>query len=280
MIAVFKRYTKRDFKRMAFAFLCGYIGLLVFLYVAQRSFIYVPDRHMKAPEFYGVQGYDVVQVTTDDGLTLSGWYHAPATPNSPVIVYFHGNGGSLIQRTERAKLYAQSGYGVLFGEYRGYGGNPGKPSQDGLFSDARAYIDWLRAQGIADGHIVLYGESLGTGVATYVAADYAPDVRGLILESPYTSLADIGRMRFFFVPVDLMLQDKFDTKSRIGRVTVPVLILHGRRDMIVPFKYGERVFKAANEPKSFREFPDAGHNDLYLKGAWPAVREFVDALPR
>ena len=278
MIAILKRYTKRDLKRMAFAIICGYIGLLVFLYAAQRSFIYVPDRHMESPEYYGVQGYEVVQVTTEDGLTLSGWYHAPSSPTAPVIVYFHGNGGSLIQRTERAKLYAQSGYGVLFGEYRGYGGNPGKPSQDGLFADARAYIDWLRARGVADDKVILYGESLGTGVATYVAAEYAPGVRGLVLESPYTSLGDIGRMRFFFVPVDLMLKDKFDTKSRIGAVKVPVLIIHGRHDMIVPFKYGERVYQAANAPKLFREFSDAGHNDLYPKGAWPVVREFMDAL--
>ncbi len=278
MIAILKRYTKRDLKRMAFAIICGYIGLLVFLYAAQRSFIYVPDRHMESPEYYGVQGYEVVQVTTEDGLTLSGWYHAPSSPVAPVIVYFHGNGGSLIQRTERANLYAQAGYGVLFGEYRGYGGNPGQPSQDGLFADARAYIDWLRARGVADDKVILYGESLGTGVATYVAAEYAPGVRGLVLESPYTSLGDIGRMRFFFVPVDLMLKDKFDTKSRIGTVKVPVLVIHGRRDMIVPFKYGERVYQAANAPKLFREFSDAGHNDLYPKGAWPVVREFMDAL--
>ncbi|WP_435641663.1 alpha/beta hydrolase [Micavibrio aeruginosavorus] len=280
MIAFLKRYTAKDFKRMAFATLCGYIALLVILYATQRNFIYIPDRHMEAPEFYGVQDYQVVPVTTDDGLTLSGWYHAPSSPDRPVIVYFHGNGGSLIQRTERANLYAQAGYGVLFGEYRGYGGNPGKPSQNGLFSDARAYIDWLRARGVAENNIILYGESLGTGVATYVAAEYATGVRGLVLESPYTSLSDIGRIRFFFVPIDLLMKDKFDTKSRIGSVKTPILVLHGSRDMVVPFKYGERVFEVAPQPKYFHEFPEAGHNDLYANGAWPVVRGFIDALPQ
>jgi fermentation-respiration switch protein FrsA (DUF1100 family) len=263
---------------MAFAFLCGYLTLLVFLYVTQRSFIFVPDQRLGLPESYGVTGYAVVQVQTDDGLTLSGWYHPPSSKDKPTILYFHGNGGSLAQRTERANLYARDGYGVLFGEYRGYGGNPGQPSEQGLFSDARAYLDWLRAQGAKVSDIVLYGESLGTGVVTYIAAEYAPDVRGVVLEAPYTSLADLGRKRFFFVPVDLMMKDKFDTRSRIAAVKAPLLIIHGRRDMIVPFKYGEHVFASAQQPKYFHEFPDAGHNDLYLNGAWPVVRAFTDSL--
>ena len=274
------KFNKTSMKRHAFAFLCGYAVLLIFLYANQRSFVYVPMAAQLSPSDYNLTGFDVVGVTPDDGIgEVYGWYHAAPSANAPTILYFHGNGGNLSHRTGRADVLAKAGYGVLMAGYRGYGGNTGTPSEQGLYADARAYVDWLRARGVRDDHIILYGESLGTGVATYIAAAYMPDAKALVLEAPYTSLVDLARPRFFFVPVDLLMRDRFDSERRISSVHIPILIIHGRKDSVVPFRYGQRLFAAATGDKFFHEFPDAGHNDLYLKGAWPIVRAFINNLP-
>jgi fermentation-respiration switch protein FrsA (DUF1100 family) len=253
-----------------------YLGVLLVLFMIQSSFIYFPDITRPDPAMFGVPDMKTVTVRTDDGLLLEGWYTAPKDPDGPVIVLFHGNGGHMGIRAFKSRGYVERGYGFLLAEYRGYGGNPGSPGEKGFYDDAKAYIEWLiKDQGIAESKIILYGESLGTGVATEMALQY-PAIAALVLETPYTSLTELAQSQFFFVPAFLLIRDRFDSMRKIGSVKAPVLILHGKHDIVVPFHYGEKLFAAAKEPKEMAVYPDGGHNDLYMHGAGNDVLRFLD----
>jgi uncharacterized protein len=249
-----------------YAMLCG--GL----YVVQRQILYIPDRNRPSVATVGLAGVRDIFITTSDGLRLLAWY-APPHPGGTVIAYFHGNGGHIGYRAERLKRLVRAGFGALFLEYRGYGGNPGTPTQDGLFADARAALDFLANQGIRAERTVLYGESLGSGVAVQMASERP--VAAVVLEAPYDSVAAVARRHYAFVPVNLMLKDRFDSIARISAVQAPILLMHGERDTIVPVEAGRRLFAAANEPKEIWTAPDGGHNDLALYGALDVAVDFV-----
>ena len=167
------------------------------------------------------------------------------------------------------------GYGVLLAEYRGYGGNPGGPSEQGFYADGRAYIDWLKREKKPE-KIVIYGESIGSGTAVQMATEY--DVSGLVLETPFTSLVDIAAAQYFFVPVRYLLQDRFDNIGKITKVKAPKLVLHGLKDGTIPYASGRSLFDAAPEPKNFVDFPDGGHNNLYDFAAADYVIEFLNRI--
>lgn len=254
-----------------------YLVTALFMYLAQRSFMYYPDTSVPSRAAMGVPDMDVVTVETADGLTISGWYKAPAEPEKPVIVLFHGNASHYAGRSFKARFFMDRGYGYLLAGYRGYGGNEGRPSERGLYEDGRAYMDWLIEQGgIAPEKIVLSGESLGTGVAIQLATEY-PDIGALVLETPFTSFVDLARRHFFIFPLRLLMKDRFYNIDKIGDITTPVLFVHGRRDMIVPFDNGHRLYQAANEPKVLTDLPLAGHNDIYMHGAALHILEFLDS---
>jgi fermentation-respiration switch protein FrsA (DUF1100 family) len=250
-----------------------YLALVALLYLSQRQLLYLPDRsppHLGALARLGVEE---VAIPTADGLALRSWYR-PASGERPVIVYFHGNGGHIGYRADRVERFAREGYGVLMLGYRGYGGNPGTPSETGLFEDAAAALRFVRAQDVPGYRIVLYGESLGTGVAVWVATSHA--VGAIVLESPYTSIADVAQHHYPFVPAAWLVSDRYDSLSRIGQVQAPILTLHGARDNVIPFSFGERLFAAAPEPKEQWIAPDAGHNDLGRSGALDIAIAFIE----
>jgi fermentation-respiration switch protein FrsA (DUF1100 family) len=249
-----------------YAMLCG--GLYVF----QRHLLYLPDTSRPDVAALGLAGVRDVSIRTADGLWLLAWY-AAASPRRPTIAYFHGNGGHIGYRAERLRRFVGEGLGALFLEYRGYGGNPGSPTQDGLFTDARAAPDFLAAQDVGPARTVLYGESLGAGVAVRMASERL--VAALLLEAPFDSVAAVARHHYAFLPVNLLLKDRFDSVARIGAVRVPVLVMHGERDMIVPVASGRRLFAAANEPKEIWTAPAAGHNDLAHHGALDVAVDFI-----
>ena len=251
----------------------AYSAMLAYLYFYQRQLLYFPDRsrpQLGALEQIGVRE---VRVTTADGLGLTSWY-LPPRQGRPVIAYFHGNGGNIAYRADRAQRFAREGYGVLLVGYRGYGGNPGAPSEAGLFEDARAGLDLLRTEGIADGRVVLYGESLGTAVAVHGATRHS--VGAIILESPFTSIAALAQYHYPFVPATLLVWDRFDSLSRIAEVRAPLLMLQGGRDAVAPFRFGEALFAAAPEPKERWLAPQAGHEDLAGFGALDAAVAFIE----
>jgi fermentation-respiration switch protein FrsA (DUF1100 family) len=246
------------------------VGILTW---RQRRLVYVPDTNLPDLSAAEVPGAHETTVHTGDGLDLLAWQVAAADDRQPVVLYLHGNGGHIGYRTRRFATLNRLGWGVLLLEYRGYGGNAGSPTETGLIEDARAGYAALVASGIPARRIVLWGESLGSGVAVRLAAEM--EVGAVLLEAPYTSIAAIARQRFPFVPVDWLLWDRFDLIGRIGSVDAPVLVMAGVQDIIVPPAMSQAVFAAANEPKVFWLAPDAGHNDLVEAGAFDVAQAFV-----
>jgi fermentation-respiration switch protein FrsA (DUF1100 family) len=250
----------------------GYALLVTALYFGQRSLLYLPDRTRPRLGPLAEFGFREITLTTADGLSLLSWYRPPHE-GAPVVAYFHGNGGNLGNRTNRMMGFAQEGLGVLLLEYRGYGGNPGAPTEAGLYADADAALDFLSQDGIPASRLVIYGESLGSGVAAHMAAER--ELAALILEAPFTRLADAASYHYSFVPVSVLLRDRFDSLSAIGKIRAPILILHGERDRVIPVRFGRALLAAAPEPKEGWFSPDAGHEDLARFGALDAVFDFI-----
>ena len=251
----------------------AYAALVGGLYLFQRQLIYYPDR--ARPELFGLEQLGVREavLSTEDGLSLLSWY-LPAQPGRPVVAYFHGNGGHIGYRAERLLRFAREGFGVLMAEYRGYGGNPGSPSETGFYADGRAALAFLERQAVAPNRLVLYGESLGSGVAVQLAVQH--QIAGLILEAPPTSVAEVAQCHFPYVPAARLVTDRFDSLSRIGQVRAPILVLHGEGDRVVPVRFGRTLFNAAPEPKEGWFAPEAGHEDLARYGGLDVVVAFIE----
>lgn len=253
----------------------AYLCVLIFLSLNQRNMMYHPDTNRPDPAAYGAANVEVITVQTKDGLSLNGWFFPPVD-DKPTILYYHGNASNIANRYEKITHFLREGYGVLLAGYRGYGGNPGKPSEQGFYNDARAYISFLHEFGISNDKIVIYGESIGSGVAVQMAAEQKP--MALILEAPFTSIIDVAQSIYFYVPVKLLLRDRFDSLSKIGNVKAPLLIIHGTADKTVPINFGLTLSKEANPPKRFISITGAGHGDLYDYGAATHVLEFLGKI--
>jgi fermentation-respiration switch protein FrsA (DUF1100 family) len=246
------------------------------LYAFQDRLIYFPDQAPPpSPAALGLPGVSATELRTADGLTLLAWRMPAARAEAPTILYLHGNGGSLAHRAPRVARFGRLGWGALVVQWRGYGGNPGTPGEDGLALDAAAGLERLRAEGIPPSRTVLWGESLGTGIAIRLAAERPAEIGALILESPYTSLLDLARLHYPVLPAGLLLRDRYDSLARIPSVTAPMLILQGARDTLVPPEMGRRLAAAARAPVEVWEAPDAGHDDLGAAGAVERAAAFL-----
>ena len=210
-------------------------------------------------------------LTTADGERVIVW-HVPPRQDKPVILYFHGNGGALKYRVDRFLQLIADGIGLVALEYRGYGGSSGRPSEAGLIADAQAAYAFA-AEHYPAKQLVLWGKSLGSGVAVALAAE--KPVGRVILEAPFTSAADVAAQQYWFLPVRLLMKDQFRSDQRIGKVSAPILILHGVKDQVVPFAQGERLFELAHQPKRIVRFLDGSHDDLDKNGALDAVARFL-----
>ncbi len=251
--------------------LVAFGGLTALMYLTQRKLMYFPQNLRTAPAAAGFAAAEEIMLDTADGERVIAW-HVPPRGNNPVVLYFHGNGGALRYRVERFRALTANGTGLLALSYRGYGGSSGTPTEAGLLADADAAYAFAAARYPPE-RIVLWGESLGAGVAIALAA--AQKVARLVLEAPFTSAADIGASVYWFMPVRLLMKDQFRSDERIARVTAPVLILHGSNDNVVPIAYGERLFELANEPKRMVRISGGGHNDLDAFGALAVARPFI-----
>jgi fermentation-respiration switch protein FrsA (DUF1100 family) len=249
----------------------GYGGLLALMYGVQRKLMYFPDPVRTPPAQAGLPQAQEAVLRSGDGETLIAWHIAPRG-DRPVILYFQGNAGALGLRVDRFSWLVAEGNGLVALSYRGYGGSTGRPSEEGLIRDARAAYDFA-AERYSAKRIVLFGESLGSAVAIALAAERA--VGGVILDAPFTSAADVGAAAYPFAPVRWLMKDPFRSDRRIGRITAPLLMLHGERDSVVPIAFGERLFALANEPKRMVCFPDGNHVDLDDHGAIDVVKAFL-----
>ena len=256
--------------------LAGIFALIVGIgRLLHRYFIYLPDCTRVDPKDAGLQGVEEIAFKATDGTKLIAWYR-PARGSKPTLLYFTGNSGNAASRAGKIRTIAADGYGVFMLNYRRYGGSEGRPSESRIAADAVSAYDCLRGLGIAPHDVIAYGESLGTAVATRLSLQR--HIEALVLEAPFTSIVDVGRLMWKGFPLALIMADQYRTIDRIAAVTVPLFIVHGGRDAIIPLDQARRVFHAANQPKSLTVVPQAGHNDLFDRGAWERVRGFLDAL--
>lgn len=232
--------------------------VFIIMYVSQRHLIYHPSPQVPHLPEYHANDMTVITLHTQDNLELMSWYK-PAINNQPTVLYLHGNAGHIGYRMHLARQFINAGLGVLLLEYRGYGGNKGRPSEQGLYKDGQAALTFLNQQGIKPEKLILYGESLGTGVATELASKHA--VCAVILQAPYTSL--IALAHFHYPLIFLKPWDKFDSLARIQAINAPLLVLHGEQDNVVPYKEGLTLFNAANEPKKMITFRNLDHHNLW-----------------
>lgn len=260
-------------KTLLLAVAAVYLALCAFMYFAQRSLMYFPDRMRTVPADAGLPEAREEKLVTADGETVIAWHIPPRDGTKPVVVYFHGNGGALNLRVQRFAKLASEGFGVVALSYRGYGGSSGTPSEEGLIADGTAAYEFAVRHYTA-GRIALWGESLGTGVAVAVASE-AP-VAKLVLETPFTSAMEVGASVYPFLPVRFLMKDQFRSDLRIANVKAPVLILHGERDSVVPIRFGERLFAMIAGEKKFARFPGGEHYDLDRHGGMQAAIEFLN----
>jgi len=254
----------------------GYAVICLLGILLHRHFIYFPDPERVAPAATGLNGVEEIEIKSADGPTLVAWY-APPADGQPIILYFHGNAGNAASRADKIETMRGKGHGVLLLNNRGYGGSGGSPSEAANVRDAQAAYDYLIDRGLTADDIILYGESLGSGQTVQLAG--RKPVKAVILEAPLTSTIAIARSTYWFLPLRLVLIDQYRNIDQVGAVRAPLLLLHGKRDEVIPYTHSQRIFEAANGQKRLELFPDASHSNLFDHGAWDAVLAFLDDLP-
>ena len=236
-------------------------ALLLVVWLAQRSLIYFPDGQAGSPAAVGLPQAEPVRYTTSDGLDLEGWFVPAREPSADrAVIVFNGNAGNRAHRAVIAASFAARGYATLLVDYRGYGGNPGLPSEQGLYRDARAALKYLLARpDVNPARIVYFGESLGAAVALELAVEHPP--AAVILRSPFSSMASVGARHYPFLPVRWLLRDRYPSIDRVARLTCPLLVIAGDRDRTIPFDESEQLYEAAREPRHLTVLKGADHND-------------------
>lgn len=259
-------------------------GVIIFAYAALLAGLYIFQRRLVYPAqtalYYSVSELRLdnlreVKLKASDGVALIAWW-MPAEPGKPTLLYFHGNGDSLLSRLPRIERFSAAGYGVFMPAYRGYSGSEGTASEAALIDDAVTAYDVLQDKGISGKSIVLYGESLGTGVAIQLAEKRK--VQGIVLDAPYTSLPDVAQLAYPFMPVRSFMTERFESRSHIQKLEVPILIMHGTEDQVIPISLGQKLFAAANEPKTFVAIKGAAHSNIYEFGAFTHLDRFLKDL--
>ena len=263
----------------ALALVVGYGALVGLAFTFQDQLLFQPSSRLLATPDDAGMAYETVQLETDDGETLHGWWIPAADASttdvsretSPrefakqTLLFFHGNAGNISGRLESVQQFHRLGLNVMIVDYRGYGQSTGSPSEAGIYSDAAACWRHLtESRGIPPEDIVLFGRSMGGGPATWLASRHRPGA--VILESVFTNVPDVGAHHYSFLPVRALASNQFDNESRVAEIDAPKLHIHSRDDRVVPFKLGRQVYDAAAEPKQFLEI-QGGHNDGFLVSA-------------
>ncbi len=252
-----------------------YFFILISTYLFQRSLLYHPMEN----NYFGDKltvSIEKVKIKTRDNIELISWYHSKNLNDYKTILFLHGNAGSLENRIHKINHFKDMNVNFLLVSWRGFSGNEGKPTEKGLYQDADSAVAWLKSKGISENNIIIYGESLGTGVATEIAQN--KNFGGIILESPFTSMIDAGKDKYPYLPVRLLLKDKYESDKKIKNIKSPILIMHGKVDNIVPFHMGRKMYELANEPKYFyfSEYDD--HMMEYNEKLLKVLKDFINSL--
>lgn len=265
------------FVRDAFVIVVGvYLGLCGYLYIKQRDYVYRPDRDLTVdPNQYNLR-YETLVLTAADGVKVSTWFVPAKDANAPIVVLLHGNAENMGGQMDMILSCNRMGYSVLAMDYRGYGKSEGSPTEAGTYLDADAAWEYLtEKRAIPPNRIVIHGRSFGGGIAAYLASRHAP--AGVILESTFTSIPDRGAELFPLFPVHLLSKFQYNSLERMGSISCPVLVIHSKDDQVIPFEHGERLFRAAKEPKQFVAI-QGSHDGGYVashKVYDPAVKGFL-----
>ena len=251
----------------------AYGGLIAISFIFQRNLLYHPSPGNMDPAVYGVPEMERVHIQAQDGLQLVAWYRS-AEEGKQTILFLHGNAGHIGHRSGKVKLYLDKGYGVLLLSYRGFGSNAGSPTEVNLYIDGRAALKFLTERHVPLKKLAIYGESLGTGVAVELARHVS--INCLILEAPFTSVPDLAAHHYFFLPVSLLVKDRFASLKKITEIKSPTYFIHGEFDRVIPWSFGKRLYEAAPNPKELLLITNAGHNNLYDYGVGEKVIEFLE----
>ena len=268
-----------NIKSIILAILFLYFISVIVVYFYQRKLLYYP---LSPPTFTKdisgdglIHKFETISFETSDNLNLKGWYHFKSLEKK-TILFFHGNASNLDNRIYKLNLLGNLDVNFLIIAWRGYSGNPGKPSEAGLYQDSLGALKWLNKKGISNEKIILYGESLGTAVATEIGQN--KKFAGIILESPFTSMIEMGKKYYPIFPVKLLIKDKYETKKKIKNIKFPILIMHGKKDKLVPFNMGNELYNLANEPK-FKYFTEKdGHMMEFDVGLKDEINNFLESL--
>ena len=266
------KFTWRLTKWAGIAVLLSYVAVCMGMYVMQRTLVFPKLADHVTVADAGFPEAQEVALQTSDGERLVAWY-VPPKPDKPLFIYFHGNGDTLNWRVSRDRSLVADGSGLLAVSYRGYEGSTGSPSEEGMHLDAAAAYEFAIDHQIAPDRIVLWGHSLGTGVAVRLAAERK--IKALVLEAPYTSVADVAALNYPLLPVRWLLKDQFRSDLLIGKVTAPVLVFHGDKDDTIPISFGRRLYSLIKAPKCFVHFPFGGHGDLDDGAILASIRAFI-----
>lgn len=263
------------FTKILLFFILIYFFIIIFTYFFQRSLLYHPTENNYSEDKILVS-IEKVFIKTNDNLELLAWYKNNNLSKYKTVLFLHGNAGTLENRIHKINHFKKINVNFLLVAWRGFSGNKGKPTEKGLYEDARSAVKWLEEKGIKKNNIILYGESLGTGVVTEIAQN--ENFAGIILESPFTSMIDAGKDKYPFLPVKILLKDKYESDKKIKNIKSPVLIMHGKVDKIVPFHMGQTMYELANEPKYsyFSEYDD--HMMEYNKKLLNELKKFIQSL--
>ena len=224
----------------------AYLVVMIFIYFYQRNLLYHPSENNyqnEEPKF----NYKEININVEDDIKLKSWFIKKDLSNSKTLLIFHGNAGDLSNRIYKLNELNKLKINILLISWRGFSGNNGTPTEKNLYKDAEAAIKWLNQKGISNNQIILYGESLGTGVAVEMAKRNS--FNSIILESPFTSIEDSAKIYYPYLPIKLLLKDRYDSINKIKMISSPILLMHGKKDEVVPFSMGKELFDLANNPK-------------------------------
>ena len=266
---------KNFFLSIIIVILLIYLSVLIYLFFFQRNLLYHPNENNYSGDKLKVD-IEEVQIKTSDNINLLGWFHKKDLNKFKTIVYFHGNAGRLENRIHKLNHFKDMNINFLIISWRGFSGNSGNPSEQGLYKDGKSAIDWLKNMGLEDKDIILYGESLGTGIATEIAQN--KKFAGLILETPFTSMIDAAKNFYPYIPIGFLLKDRYENDKKIKNINIPLLVMHGEKDQIIPFKMGKKIYEIANQPKYsyFTKYDD--HMMEYDEKLVFALRSFMKSL--
>ncbi len=262
-------------KYIYFSIIClviAYILVITFVYFNQRNLLYHPSENNYLDEKIKFN-YEEVSIQVDDNIKLKSWLIKKDLNIYKTLIFFHGNAGNLFNRAYKLNQLQKLDINILIVSWRGFSGNLGEPTENNLYNDAQKSIEWLNENGVKNNMIVLYGESLGTGVAVELGKKNI--FNSIILESPYTSITKAAKLYYPYLPINLLLKDRYDSISKINKINTPILVMHGLKDNIVPFSMGKELFEKANNPKDYFFPKDDDHMMSFNEEMLKKINSFI-----